>query len=238
MTYTALKFAYKHPTFGHSKAEKSQERFKNSIYYLWWEFLRRSDAYEKCCLSGGKGKLKNIYKDFGDVFSTDFKSWWQTNEHGAFLFAEQMPPQMTLIHAMPDDSVANQVLVVQVPLALPKRLLAAKFQELLTVHHSGKRGRRNNESSSARYPVTGHVDTDALQKCLRVYDMKIANPKMPLWQITQVCKAIKREAFIEVGDTQSIVTNKKLILANTASRLIKRAKLLISNAETGKFTFR
>jgi hypothetical protein len=67
--------------------------------------------------------------------------------------------------------------------------------------------------------------------------MKIANPKMPLWQLTQECKAIKRDAFIVDGDTQGIITNKKLILANTASRLLKRAKVLIQNVELGKFAF-
>lgn len=237
MTYTALKFAYKHPTFGRSKVEKSQEQFKNSVYYLWWEYLRRSEAYKKCCSSGGKGKLKNIYPDFGDVFSTDFKSWWQSNERGAYLFAEQLPPKFQPIKSMPDEVTMNQVIVLQVPLALPKRLLMAEFQKLLNAHHAGKRGRRNNVSSTARYPVTGHIDTDALQKCLRVYDMKIENPKIPLWQITQQCKAIKRDAFIETGDTQAIITNKKLILANTASRLIKKAKVIIKNTEQGKFPY-
>ena len=237
MTHTALKFAYKHPTFGRSKVEKSQEQFKNSVYYLWWEYLRRSEAYKKCCSSGGKGKLKNIYRDFGDVFSTDFKSWWQSNERGAYLFAEQLPPKFQPIKSMPEEVTMNQVIVLQVPLALPKRFLMAEFQKLLNAHHSGKRGRRNNVSSTARYPVTGHIDTDALQKCLRVYDMKIENPKMPLWQITQQCKAIKRDAIIEDGDTQAIITNKKLILANTASRLVKKAGLIIQNVENGIFPY-
>ena len=237
MTYTALKFSYKHPTFGRSNAVKATEPFKNSVYYLWWEFLRRSDAYKKCCASGGMRKLKNIYQDFSDVFTTDFKTWWQTNERGAYLFAEQLPPKMTLIDAMPDANVANQVVVIQVPLKLPKRLLMSEFQKLLNTHHAGKRGRRNNVASTARYPVTGHIDTDALQKCLRVYDMKIANPKMPLWQITQECKAIKRDTFIIDSDAQGIITNKKLILANTASRLLKKAALIIENTEQGKFPF-
>jgi len=235
MTYIALKFAYKHPTFGRAKSEKLQERYKNSVYFLWWEFLRRSEAYKKCCSSDGKGKLKNIYLDFGDVFASDFITWWQSNDRGAYLFAEQLPPKMTLIDAMPDASLVEQVLVVQVPLALPKRFLAAEFQKMLNLHHSGRRGRRNNESSTARYPVSGHIDTVALQKCLRVYDLKIANPKMPLWQLTQECKAIKRDAFIVNGDTQGIITNKKLILANTASRLLKKAAVLIRNVELGKF---
>ena len=237
MIYPALKFAYKHPTFGRSKSVKATEPFKNSVYYLWWEFLRRSTSYKKCCASGGKGKLKNIYQDFGDVFATDFKNWWQINDRGAFLFAEHLPPKMIVIDEMPDASISSQVLLLQVPLTLPKRLLMAEFQKLLNTHHAGKRGRRNNVSSTARYPVTGHIDTDALQKCLRVYDMKIEYPKMPLWQITQLCKAIKREAFIEASDTQAIITNKKLILANTASRLVKKAETIIKNVESGRFPF-
>jgi hypothetical protein len=199
--------------------------------------LRRSDAYKKCCSSGGKGKLKNIYRDFGDVFSTDFKSWWQSNERGAYLFAEKLPPKLQPIKSMPEEVTMNQVIVLQVPMALPKRRLMSEFQKLLNAHHAGKRGRRNNVSSTARYLVTGHIDTDALQKCLRVYDMKIANPKMPLWQITQECKAIKRDAFIIDSDPQGIITNKKLILANTASRLLKKAALIIENTEQGKFPY-
>ena len=237
MTYTALKFAYKHPTFGRSKSEKSQERYKNSVYYLWWEFLSRSSAYKKCCASGGRGKLKNIYQDFGDVFKSDFKTWWQSNERGAFLFAEHLPPKFQPINVMPVEDIMNQVMVLQVPMALPKRLLMAEFQKLLNEYHLGKRGRRNNVFSTAKYPVTGHVDVFALQKCLRVYDMKIANPKMPLWKLTQECKAIKRDAFIEDSDTQGIITNKKLILANTASRLLNKAKMIIRNTELGKFPF-
>jgi hypothetical protein len=237
MTYIALKFSYKHPTFGRSNTVKATEPFKNSVYYLWWEFLRRSDAYKKCCASGGMRKLKNIYQDFGDVFATDFKTWWQSNERGAYLFAEQLPPKFQTIKVLPDEVTMNQVMVLQVPMALPKRLLMSEFQKLLNTHHAGKRGRRNNVSSTARYPVTGHIDTDALQKCLRVYDMKVENPKMRLWQVTQACKAIKRDAFIVGGDTQKIITNKKLILANTASRLVKKAEAIIKNVENGRFPF-
>jgi hypothetical protein len=49
--------------------------------------------------------------------------------------------------------------------------------------------------------------------------------------------AIKRDAFIADEDTQGIITNKKLILANTASRLVKKAKTIIKNVESGRFPF-
>jgi len=237
MAFTALKFAYKHPTFGRSNAVKATEPFKNSVYYLWWEFLRRSDAYKKCCASGGKGKSSGVYEDFGDVFETDFKTWWQFDDRGACLFAERLPPKMMLIDALPAPAVADQVLVLQVPLGLSKRTLVAEFQKILKDHHQGKRGRRNNVNSTARYPVTGHIDTDALQKCLRVYDMRKENPKMPLWQVCQNCKAIQRSALLSDTDTGPEKTAKKFNLTNTASRLIKRAELVIQNVEQGIFAF-
>ena len=49
--------------------------FENSIYYLWWEFLRRNEEYKKCCETDGKGPLNELYKDFGDVFNVKFKTW-------------------------------------------------------------------------------------------------------------------------------------------------------------------
>ena len=237
MTFHAHKFAYKHPTFGRSKVVKATDPFKNSIYYLWWEFLRRSDTYKKCCMSGGRGKLRNLYKDFGDVFASDFKTWWQTEDRGARLFAERLPPRMSLIDEMPAPAIADQVLVLQVPLAMSKRTLSVEFQKILKVHHAGKRGKRNNVNSTARYPVTGHIDTDALQKCLRVYDMRKANPNMTLWELCQNSKAIQRSSLLNASDTHAEKVAKKFNLSNTANRLLKKANMIIANVEKGNFVF-
>ena len=178
-----------------------------------------------------------MYADFGDVFSTNFNAWWRTGDRGANLFAERLPPHMKVLTDLPSPTIASQVLVVQVPLALSKRKLAGEFQKLLTQHHRGRRGARNIEFSSAKYPVTGHIDTVALQKCLDVYDMKISNPDMRLWEIAQKCKAIQSESRIKTTDSKGEITNKKLILSNTTSRLLKRAMTIIQNVENGRFAF-
>lgn len=42
-----------------------------SVYYLWFDHLKRSERYKEVCGKKGKTKnarLRNIYKDFGDVF--------------------------------------------------------------------------------------------------------------------------------------------------------------------------
>ena len=59
----------------------------DSIYYLWFEYLKRSEKYKTACANNGKG-MKKLYKDFGNVFEYEgvegFWSWW--NERGQYLF--------------------------------------------------------------------------------------------------------------------------------------------------------
>ena len=153
MVFKAHHFAYQHPIFGRSTIEKAAEKYRNSVYYLWWEFLRRNAAYKWCCKKGGKGRLNSLYTDFGDVFSADFKSWWQLNDRGARLFAEPWPPKFCVISNFIDSIKNSNVLYLQVPLALPKRRLEREFKKLLGKYHPGRRGIRNNANSSARYLV-------------------------------------------------------------------------------------
>lgn len=233
MTYKARNFAYENPIFGRSKEAQKATPYKNSVYYLWWEFLRRNDAYKKCCVNEGKGRLKNLYRDFGDVFAVDFKTWWRTNDRGAVLFAEQLPAEFKLI-VDGDELINNDKLIyLQIPLALPKRELLKKFHELLDIHHEGRAGIRTNINSTAKYPITGHVDIEALKKCLRVYDMKKEHPKMKLWELAKECNiafAKQTGAGITAMDSDT-----KLVFANTASRLLKKAKIIIAGTVEGKF---
>ena len=59
----------------------------DSIYYLWFEYLKRSEKYKKACANNGKGMTK-LYKDFGNIFEYEgvegFWRWW--NERGQYLF--------------------------------------------------------------------------------------------------------------------------------------------------------
>ena len=59
----------------------------DSIYYLWFEYLKRSEKYKTACANNGKGMTK-LYKDFGNIFEYEgvegFWSWW--NERGQYLF--------------------------------------------------------------------------------------------------------------------------------------------------------
>jgi hypothetical protein len=208
---------------------------------LWWEFLRRNHEYRQCCLDGGDGRLNSLYKDFGDIYTVDFKTWWKTDDRGAYLFSEEPLAQFGLVPDINKISNHEDVLLIQVPLSLPKRYLQTEFLKLLDQHHQGKRGIKTNRISTARYKISGHIDLIALQKCLLVYDMRIENPKLPLWQIAQKCRLGKRENWITDADLKGKgnligqISDKKMILANTASRLIKKAERIIEGTADGVF---
>lgn len=238
MVFVKRKFAYAHPRFGRTAKQKESESFKNSVYFYWWEFLRRSEKYEKCCKKGGKGPLAPLYNDFGNVFETDFKSWWSQDDRGARLFAESPDSSLPFGLVTEPTQSTDDVLIIRVPLALPKRFLQTEFYSLLSKHHKGRRGRRTNASSTAMYPVVGHVDIFSIDRCLRVYDLRTSSPKMPLWEIGNTLKVINHESLIRDADTKAELVSKKNILATVTDRYYRRAKRLIEAVEQGKFPIR
>jgi hypothetical protein len=233
MAFVKRKFAYKHPIFGRSKQDKEQEYYKDSVYYFWYEFLKRSDEYKKCCKAKGKGKLGHIFKDFGDVFNNDFKAWWFTDNKGATLFAEQVGYEFGEITKVEDLSVNEQVINIQLPISHSKRTLTRMFNAFLKIRHPGSRGKRNNLISTAHYPVVGKVDKFSLEKALIAYDLHKTG-KYKLWEIG-LQRGITSKHKFKTEDWIGQRTNEKMILSNTVNRLIRRAEKLIKSAESGKF---
>jgi hypothetical protein len=128
------------------------------------------------------------------------------------------------------------MLVVQVPLTLPKRYLLQQFNILLSKHHKGKRGVRTNKNSSARYKVSGHVDIRAIEKCLAVYDMR-EQTSLPFWDIAQQCKVSKPSQYLTATERakKGFAAGKKRVLTTTAERLYKKALKIIAGTSEGKF---
>jgi len=234
MTFTKRKFAYQHPLFGRGKEQKSFELYKNSVYFYWYEFLKRSVEYQKCCNSGGKGKLSNIYKDFGDVFTNDFKTWWQTQERGAYLFAEGIDYTFKEIINEEELVLDKNVINIQIPISYSKRTITKLFNAFLKKRHPGSRGKRNNLISTALYPVIGKVDKYSLEKALIVYDLH-KNTNLKLWEIGLTKGIAPREYQFKKEEWKGKRTAEKAVLSSTVNRLIRRAEKLIKNAENGKF---
>jgi hypothetical protein len=236
-------FKAQHPIFTRGVVRLGLPYQQRSPYYWWWEFLRRNEQYRVCCEEGGTGALAGLYADFGDVSKDNFKDWW-TN-HGFHLFAEMAKPVKLAELVNPSDWdsswTKDSVMVVAVPLDIPKRNLQGFFAQLLKMRHGGKRGRKalsDADASTALYPLHRNVSIHTLRIQLAVYDAvlesRASDKKTTLAQIGENLKLVPKtttKTFTEVMDD----ARRRSVLASTVSRHYKDAQRIIANAANGQF---
>lgn len=198
-----------------------------------------------CCERGGKGKLAKLYEDFGDVRSDDFQAWWTTDRRGARLFGEKPLPlnlkELKDAGDWSDDWKPENVMVVAVPLNLPKRHLESKFIELLKKRHDGQRGRKKAEdayASTAQYPLHRNVSVPTLRVQLAVYDAVMAKRRGDVEKtLAQIGKELKlvASAVPQAGDLPRDAEYKRNVMAATVSRHFKAAERIVGNVVKGEF---
>ena len=129
-----LHFSHAWPLKNHPRDGKQRvippfpnaEAWQCSVYYYWWEYLRRHEGYTETCARNGKGKYKKLYEDFGDVHATDFWTWWRTHN---YIFAE--PPIRQVKHAEPGERADTNTVILSVPLDTKLSLTTAQFKRLV-----------------------------------------------------------------------------------------------------------
>lgn len=229
-------FSYKHPTFGTIKNPRPDSAWKKTVYYLWWEYLLRSEKYLKTCELKGKAGLVDLYKDFGDIRNMSFKEWWTENGRGYFLFSEPSVDEIVRIldegDAIPNKQVGICILL---PLNLPKKHLKIKIDKLLSKHHSGKAGIQHSRNSFAKYRVSTRPYLNTLEKILKIYDIKKQNPSLKLWEIGNECPNYLKAHKIKAGDTDAVMRDKKNVLSASVKRHLNQVNLLIEKVEKGVF---
>ena len=165
-TYKNRQFAYLHKAVPKEK----------SIYFYWFQFLRRSEKYRKACTNSGIG-MKNVYRDFGDVFSVDFWEWWFTLnddglDRGCQLFAHSKRSSVELVDELPCEIKDHSR--DRYTLSVSKR---ASISEVIADLKKIGIGKAVSSSKTAltlqpKYsPNSVKVDVPSLAKCLRAFDM-------------------------------------------------------------------
>ena len=240
-------FLAPHPLFGRKSAPRPLEDQQQSPYYWWWAYLRRSEAYLKCCEQGGKGKLARLYADFGDVREDNFKKWWTSNDQGAKLFGEQR--QQVKFGPMSDPSewhpdwTPDVALVIAIPLSMNKRGIQSGIAKLLDERIKSRRGRKalKDADSTARYPLARNYSARNLGKALEVYDLWIQSKtgpkeeKLYLWEIGVAAKLNK--LFVKNAtskDKQDRYIGRNNLNASVL-RYVKEAQKHIAGVEKGIF---
>ena len=237
-------FLAPYPLFGRKSAPRPARDQEQSPYYWWWAYLRRSDAYLKCCEKGGKGPLAKIYADFGDVREDNFKKWWTVNNHGAQLFGEQR--QQVKFGPMSDasewhaDWTPDVALVIAIPLSMSKRGIQSSIAKLLDERIKSRRGRKalKEAESTARYPLARNYSARNLGKALEVYDLWLRGKthpeqKLKLWEIGVAANLnTLKKATCEDPHERMGIRNR---LNAAVNRYVKEAQKNIAGVEKGVF---
>ena len=233
------RYVFKEPRFLSKPSRREEMQWQRTVYYWWWRTLRLNYSYRRCCESGGTGRLSRLYKDFGDVFEADFRTWWLADERGATLFAE--PPAPLGLHELRDGTewnvewTRNSVMVVAVPLYDTNERLQRKFVNLLRQRKGALRTAIKKESS-ATYPIHQKFSVPAIQHMVDVYELWLTrvDGKPSLARIGEKLRLVD-DAMPDPKDTKEIASDKRNVMAATVSRYLKKAKLLIGNAGKGRF---
>ena len=159
-----------------------------SVYYMWFEYLRRSERYREVCEKQGttkNKKLNTLFADFGDIHAiagskTGFVSaaafydqWWVCK--GQYLFG--VPGQRQVdqclsfadVLALKAEIESGDIKIVGLPANMPKAKLRQRVGRLITNLDVLV---DNAVQLKPKYTISSErVDVESLQECLMAYDL-------------------------------------------------------------------
>ena len=229
--------------FGRSKIEKASKPYEQSAYYLWWKFLQLNQKYKECCENEGKGELSEMYKDFGDIYATDFKTWWQTGNRGINLFGEELMDKIRVVKKAEDLNFDKGILTINIPIDLPKTFIINELNKILD--KAGKKSAKLqtpdiNKVSTAKYQIVGKSSQQSLERSFSIYTNKQKNQNKSLWQcaIDAKCGFLKEpDAKMSKKINDEDIRRQKVNLQNIGTVYYKRAEKIIREVEEGKFPY-
>lgn len=238
-----------------------------SVYYYWYEYLRRHEGYEETCLNDGIGPRAEQFVTFGDVHALDFGEWWGER----FWMFEEKRPVRRLKQAPTLDSrgfpVDRDTLYVEVDLTAPPSKLLKEFRQEVWVQRmaaeeraqraAASRARKQKKpapevrieprKSTAHFPVETKPVLSALHEHLLVWDARKANPDAEDAEIADLAGI----RVNQVVDGETIASRRMLKLpSDDIEKVLRRRKQLavqrhlriarqyIDNVVKGRFPLR
>ena len=225
--YKPKNFPFSPPNFAPRFAKNPKlVKQEDCIYYLWFEYLRRSSKYFVACKNGGKG-MEELYADFGDVFKDSFDEWFATDMggvvRGVYLFAYKM--------AQPTFEVSNteqfgrldlnDYFVVAInKLANKKKTL----EQVGRIWDSKAVNKKVNLKTVLYLPNSNTHNINSLKEYLKIYDAKLLGLKH--WECVATARGL---------DFDKVPKHEREYFNTVASKALKKAKALIKLTEQGQF---
>ena len=248
-----------YPRFGRGVYSdlKAPSTVKSSPFFWWFKFLQINSDYLETEKNNGVGKCSDLYKDFGAVSNTDFKTWWREHSH---LFAEaktnySLRVAKTNAELAPFDS--NEAVNIVVPLNWSQKSLKRHFALLLPKIgvSSGDIGPKVGKTkSTAKYALGSRWNCGAMEDAYAVYLVRQANMERGAktttkaqhkgvvsakfkmaWADVGIEAKLDTAIGMEVGKVKQDTVDKRRTLTILAKRHYEKALGYISAAATSKF---
>lgn len=217
--------------------EEIREAKKTPIYW-WFLTLQASDEYLVCCRNHGKGKLANLYKDFGDVDKKSFAQWW--SNQGRKIFAERKKLKKVEVvnerRQLERLSIHEDRLIIEVPLILRRQTAIRQIGKALQKAYESRDAVDIWEQSTAkRQVIKSKIRMTTVEMLLNVWQIRNEQPTLSNYEIGQKAK-IDLDLLARTTDGDQIdnaLERRRMTIA--VSRYLAQAKNLIANAERGIF---
>lgn len=187
----------RYPTFGRGVYSDANPPATviNSPFYWWYKFLQLNEEYGKA-LAGKRSRVSaQLLADFGDVLSTDFKSWWNARVD---LFAEPVSEYKMIVATRAEELAAfgdDKAVNIVVPLTWTNVGIKRRFAQIIDqLVDKTPKGVRAHTASQARYKLGRKWSTAGFQ---HAYDIYVAR---------------------KLADAEALVTGKKVAWADVAIR--------------------
>jgi hypothetical protein len=210
---------------------------KNSWYGIWYRCLRLSEEYRHCCANNGKGRLKPLYDDFGDVIDMRFEQWWQ--RIGRYLFAERKEIPKVQFFTRPSEleEITNlrDKIVLEVPLNIRQSTVIRQIGKILKVAYERRTVVPREQSTARRKLAKSKLRKETIKKMLELYELRLRRPELTLWQLGERA-GIELDLMARTTDEITISLQQERVRMGIAvSRYLKQARNLIWNATEGNF---
>ena len=226
---TAHHFLFKHPLFTDKSTAKGVP-FKKSIYFLWYEHLRRNTDYKHYCQTKkGTKQIAMLYEDFGDIHAQRFKAWWRSN--GAELFSEPNKDITRVETLTKGDEVSESAYVLTLAIPIKKQQEWVERQISKQISQQKKKlglTGRGTPPSDANYKIAmKNPNIKALIKGLEVWDAHQSNPKLSYVELA------KKFGFFREGLKDK--TRNDAVLRQRVYRSLLATQQIIDNTGKGIF---
>jgi len=168
----------------------------DSVYYWWFEYLKRNEEYKKVCESNGKDgtdEIKHIYADFGDIYSycqndtqfsnvKDFWKWWKDGRGnkrgmGVYLFAYKpliVEPQFLSygdVKAYKNEIESGKIKLIAIQTNQSKNKIRSDIGQLLKELETTEfEETKNSENTPLYQPSGSSIDVERLRRDIEMWD--------------------------------------------------------------------